>query len=313
MPYEDEEKDQESEFDLTGVMKSRMLDLSFDYVLIVEWLFEGDDRTGQELRDWLQGKVPANKVEYIECRSRAELEARLDRARSEVAVRGIPIVHIEAHGEVPHAGQVPAGFVGPDGNGGRELLEWEQLGDALRPLNIATRFNLLVVGAACYGEGMLLGARGGEPMPFVAAVGYTETVSSLSLRHSLVELYRGLLLNNVELGAAVDEADRQRHFSEDAVLRPTLMTVLLAESFIQGMATSIRKLRKQLSANAVGIVGSRNADPMLVPRARQMLCTELERAWSVMWMREEIPENARRFAIDADRLFEMAIEFADGL
>lgn len=313
MPYEDEEKDQESEFDLTGVLKSRMLDLSFDYVLIVEWLFEGDDRTGQELRDWLQGRVPANKIEYTECRSRAELEARLDRARSEVAIRGIPIVHIEAHGEAPHAGQVPAGFVGPNGNGGCELLEWEHLGDALRPLNIAARFNLLVVGAACYGEGMLLGARGGEPMPFVAAVGYTEAVSSLSLRHSLVELYRGLLLNNVELGAAVDEADRQRHFPEDAVLRPTSMTVLLAESFIQGMAISIRKFRKQLSVNAEGIVGSRDADPTLAPRARQMLCAELERAWSVMWMQEEIPENARRFAIDADRLFEMAIEFADGL
>jgi hypothetical protein len=313
MPYADDETNEGHEFDLTGVLKSRMLDLSFDYVLIVEWLFEGDERTGSGLRDWLQSKIPTSKVEYAQCRSLAELEAQLDRARSEVSARGNPIVHIEAHGEKPHAGQAPAGFVGPDGNGGCELLEWEQLGDVLRPLNVATRFNLLVVGAACYGEGLLLGARGGEPMPFVAAVGYADTVSSLSLRHSLIELYRGLLLNKIELGAAVDEADRQRHFPEDALLRPTSMTVLLAESFIHGAAISIRKLRKQLSAGAGHVAGSRDLDLTLSSGARQTLCTELGRAWSVMWMQGEIPENARRFAIDADRLFELAIEFADGL
>lgn len=313
MPYAEDKTNEGNEFDLTGVLKSRLLDLSFDYVLIVEWLFERDERTGSGLRDWLQCRMPANKVEYTQCRSRAELEVRLDRARSEVSVHGIPIVHIEAHGQAPHAGQVPAGFVGPDGNGDSELLEWEQLGDVLRPLNVATRFNLLVVGAACYGEGLLLGARGGEPMPFVAAVGYTDTVSSLSLRHSLMELYRGLLLNKVELGAAVDEADRQRHFLEDALLRPTSMTVLLAESFIQGAAISIWKRRKQLSTKAGHVAGSQDVDLALSPEARQMLCAELERAWSVMWMQGEIPENARRFAIAADRLFEMAIKFADEL
>ncbi|MFC5580970.1 hypothetical protein [Rhodanobacter terrae] len=313
MPYEDDEKNEEDEFDLTGVLKGRMLDLSFDYVLIVEWLFERDERTGSALRDWLQGKVPAGKVEYAQCRSRAELEVRLDRARNEVSVRGVPIVHIEAHGEKPHAGQAPAGFVGPDGNGGSEFLGWERLGDVLRPLNIAARFNLLVVGAACYGEGLMLGVRGGEPMPFVAVVGYTDTVSSLSLRHSLVELYRALLLNKAELGAAVDDADRQRHFPEDALLRPTSMTVLLAESFVQGIAISIRKLRRQLSAKAGHVDGSQDLDPTLPLEARQMLRAELEHAWSMMWIQKEIPENARRFAIDADRLFEMAIEYADAL
>lgn len=313
MPYEDDEKNEEDEFDVTGVLKSRMLDLSFDYVLIVEWLFEWDERTGSALCDWLQGKMPASKVEYAQCCSRVELEARLDRARSEISLRGIPIVHLEAHGEKPQAEQVSAGFVGPDGNGGSEFLGWERLGDVLRPLNIAARFNLLVVGAACYGEGLMLGVRGGEPMPFVAVVGYTDTVSSLSLRHSFVELYRGLLLNKVELGVAVDEADRERHFPRDALLRPTSMTVLLAESFIQGMAISIRKLRKQLSTKMEPVARSQDLNPRLTHGARQMLRAELEHAWSVMWMQKEIPENAQRFAIDADRLLEVAVEYADGL
>lgn len=311
MTYTDPEE--EEEFDLTEVLKNRMLGLGFDYLLIVEWLFDDDERTGLALHEWLLRKIPAGKVEYALCRSPAELEARLDQARLEVPTRGVPIVHIEAHGEDPSAGQTPSGFVGPDGNGGRELLTWEQLGSILRPLNIASRFNLLVVGAGCYGEGLLLGAQGGEPMPCVAVVGYTDTVSPMSLKHSLMELYYGLLLDKAELGLAVEAADRQHHFPHDAVLRSTSMVVLLAESFIQGTAITVRKMRAQFPLESTDVDGSspKSGLASLPPVAVQFLRHGLESGWSLMWMLQEFPENAPRFAIDADRLIELAIEYAD--
>jgi len=315
MAQQESDEDEEHAFDLTGVLKNPLLDLSFDYLLVVEWLPDEDKRTGSALCDRLQGRVPAGKVEYAPCCTRAEVEARLAQARSDVAVRGIPIVHIEAHGEDAREGPAPRGFVGPDGNGGSELLEWERLGEVLRPLNIATRFNLLVVGAACHGEGVLLGARGGAPMPFVAVVGYTDTIPPMSLRDSLLELYRGLLLHSRELGAAVEEANRERHFPDDAVLRSTSMAVQLAESFIEGTAMRIRRLHEQTGADVGLIAGLQvlNAKPGLSVEARHRLRTRLEDAWAAMWMQHEMPENARRFAIDADRLVAMALEYAGRL
>lgn len=301
--------DEEETFDLSDILKNRMLGLGFDYVLIIEWLFDDDVRTGFSLYEWLSGKLPAGKIEYARCCSTVELEARLDQARHDVPMRGVPIVHIEAHGEAPTSGQTPRGFVGPDGNDGGELLAWERLGDILRPLNVASRFNLLVVGAACYGEGLLLGAPGGKPMPFVAVVGYTDTVSQLSLRDSLLELYRSLLLDKSELGLAVEAADRERHSPEDAVLRPTSMVVLLAESFIQGSAISVEKLRTQFPLESTESPQSGLAS--LSTAALQILRRGLAEAWSLMWMLKEFPENAERFAIDADRLIELAVEYAD--
>lgn len=300
---------EEESFDLSGVLKHRMLGLGFDYILIVEWLFEDDARTGFSLYEWLLDKLPAGKVEYAMCCSLSELEARLEQARRDIPMRGVPIVHIEAHGEDPAPGQTPEGFVGPDGHGGRELLSWERLGDVLRPLNIASRFNLLVVGAACHGEGLILGASGGKPMPFVAVVGYTATVSQLSLKHSLLELYRGLLLDKSELGLAVEAADRERHSPDDAVLRPTSMVVLLAESFIEGLAITARKLRAQfpLESATPPEVGRGS----LSPTALRILRQGLIEAWSLMWMVERFPENAERFAINADQLIQLAIEYAD--
>lgn len=300
---------EEETFDLSGVLKNRMLGLGFDYILIVEWLFDGDARTGYSLYKWLSGKLPAGKIEYARCRSPSELEARLEQARCDLPVRGVPIVHIEAHGEDPTPGQTPGGFFGPDGFNGGELLSWERLGDILRPLNIASRFNLLVVGAACYGEGLILGAPGGKPMPFVAVVGYTGTISQLSLKHSLLELYRSLLLQKSELGLAVEAADREHHSPDDAVLRPTSMVVLLAESFIEGSAIKVRKLRalfplESAEPTEIGLAS-------LSPTALQILRQGLWEAWSLMWMMEQFPENAERFAINVDQLIQLAVEYAD--
>lgn len=300
---------EEEIFDLSSVLKNRMLGLSFDYILIVEWLFDADARTGFSLYEWLSGKLPAGTVEYALCRSPSELEARLTQARCNISVRGIPIVHIEAHGEDPASGQPPGGFVGPDGNSGGLLLSWERLGEILRPLNIASKFNLLVVGAACYGEGLILGAPGGEPMPFVAVVGYTDTISELSLKHSLLELYRSLLLDKLELGLAVEAADRAHHYPDDAVLRQTSMVVLLTESFIEGSAIAVRKLRAQFPLE---LAASPNIGlASLSPKAFQKLRQSVREAWSLMWMMETFPENAERFAINVDQLIQLAIEYAD--
>lgn len=300
---------EEESFDLSSVLKNATLGLGFDYILIVEWLFDHDARTGFILYEWLSGKLPAGKVEYALCSSPSELEARLEQARRDTPTRGVPIVHLEAHGEYAAPGRTPAGFVGPDGNSGGELLSWERLGDILRPLNIASRFNLLVVGAACYGEGLILGAPGGKPMPFVAVVGYTDTISQLSLKHSMLELYRGLLLQKSELGLAVEAADREHHSPNDAILRPTSMVVLLAESFIEGSAITVRKLRAQFPLEAA--VSPKTGLASLSPTALKILRQGLWEAWCLMWMMEQFPENAERFAINADRLIQLAVEYAD--
>lgn len=295
---------QDSEFDLSTVLKQRMLSLRVGYVLIIDWLFTEDDQTGAVLRDRLNEHIPSTKIEYVRCRSAAEVREALQIAIENIDRRGVPIVHLEAHGQAPSRDTPPMGLVGPDDAGGSALLAWDELAGLLRPLNFASRFNLLVVVAACYGEGLMIGAMDGEPMPFVGVVGYTDTVSPLSVKHSLFTLYRELLRQQSELGDSVDVADRERHFPEDAALRLTPMTVLVAESFIEGAARRLRELLDRLRVSP----GATDASALVA--ARTLLGQRLANDWAMLWMFDRFPENESRFAIDIGNLVSLAIDHA---
>lgn len=87
------------------------------------------------------------------------------------------------------------------------------------------------------------------------------------------------------------------------------MVALLAESFIEGAAVAVRKLRAQypLESAALPKIGLAS----LSPTTLQILRQSLREAWSLMWMTDRFPENAERFAIDVDQLIRLAVEYAD--
>jgi hypothetical protein len=134
------------------------LSMSFDYVLILEWLNEEDRRTGEELHQYLQGLgVPTC---LVRCKSADHFRAALERALQNMPARRIPLVHIESHASNPleEVDVWDADF----GMNAAPGLPWTELGDWLSPLNSASGFRLLLVGATCFGFAAIAAMKVGE-------------------------------------------------------------------------------------------------------------------------------------------------------
>lgn len=136
----------------------RPVPVGFDYVLILEWLAEGDARTGAQLDDFL--RTIGFRSEVVVCQSWAHIEHALIAARDAANTKGIPIVHFETHGANPWLGDPAAGIgFGPTLD---SAPIWTRLGPLLAPLNERAGFRLLVVSAACWGSGIIAAIEAGE-------------------------------------------------------------------------------------------------------------------------------------------------------
>ena|SRR5438067_6883985 len=119
--------------------------LTLGVVHVVEWLGDGDAKTGRELFDDLEPLGIASKPEVVvrfwNVRTRDEFLALFDGFETEFKETGrIPLLHIETHGS-------------PDGIGAsdEEYVLWPDLMERLIPLNHMTRLNLVVILGACKG------------------------------------------------------------------------------------------------------------------------------------------------------------------
>ena len=110
--------------DIATIVRAPTLQVSVNYVLIAEWLGADDhDRTGCALAATLTERLGKDRVVFRECASAADVERAIRDALQAIPTRGIPVLHIETHGErLPLDGTLPGGFVGPDGRGGTRVL-----------------------------------------------------------------------------------------------------------------------------------------------------------------------------------------------
>lgn len=300
--------------EIDSIVKSPTLKVDINYVLIIEWLGKDDDRTGRDLAEKLTQKLGSSRALLVQCESAAEVERAISEATGAIATRGVPVLHIEAHGQSPVGGALPSGFVGPDGRGGFELLSWNRLGEAARPLNIATKFNLVLVSAACYGEGSIMGILPFAPLPFIALVGYNGRVAPMSLRHSMVELYRGIF-SGEELASCVAAAHAEHVFDTDSRLTLTSTAMLALRGQIQGLASRLgKKVRGKASkkiarkmAQPHGFRTKQNSPTAINARLPSVARAALESTWRQYFAMDEIPENADRFAIDYDAVIRLAL------
>jgi hypothetical protein len=160
----------------------------FDYVLVLEWLARGEERTGAQLHVFLQCLgIPS---ELVVCQSWDDVRQALEAAASDVQTKGVPVIHLETHGSSPWVGRAEDIAFGPDRSSG---VPWAELGMWLAQLNVASDFRLLFVSAACWGSAVMGAIGGGEyPAPFAFAVGFRTTVGPGRLRDAMKELYRSL-------------------------------------------------------------------------------------------------------------------------
>ena len=159
----------------------------FNSVVVLESLPPGDFRTGTELYD--QILVPAaaadrRTVVLEQVPDMASFRSALSRlAREAKTLPRWPVVHIEAHG---HQG---VGLLLANG----DRLRWEELFQDLAALNLATRFNLLVVVSACWGADLVGILRPDRPAPVWALIGPTSEMPASQLLAAFKALYSELL------------------------------------------------------------------------------------------------------------------------
>jgi hypothetical protein len=112
------------------------ISIKADYVLILEWLNPGDQKTGAMLRDKL--RVQQLPVEFVQCGCSSDVFDALNRAREGIKDRGVPIVHIESHGDNPRDVILKERAFGTH----LDSISWTELGQWMSCLNQASNFNI---------------------------------------------------------------------------------------------------------------------------------------------------------------------------
>ena len=211
---------------------------------------------------------------------------------------------------------MPRGLDGPGEDGLTELLLWETLTDPLRNLNLATRYNLLVVGAACFSLGIILDSKGARPAPYTALIAFDTPVAESSLFDAMKELYWCLLDGNTgsvtSLDKAFESAARDLRFPE----RENMQLVTMID---HGRTAIRRMVRDRLQGEGllthsldIGVAALRANQLSLstlpysnaLVRSLEVAKRACNQAWATWFAFEQISENKQRFSIDVDALIE---------
>jgi hypothetical protein len=171
----------------------------------------------------------------VVCKSSSDIRAAIEQAQRDIPAKGIPVVHIESHGSDPKQSTLKELDFGMNAAPG---LLWTELGDWLAPLNRECQFQLLVIGATCFGFGTIAAMKLYEHVaPFAAVVGFTTSVKENSLHDSMKELYRA-----IEKGAGpsdfVNAAQRELRTGEEIHLTTaTKLAVQVLRGVYEGIST----------------------------------------------------------------------------
>lgn len=276
-----------------------------DRVVVIEWLPANDRKTGEELVQRLADWKGPHGIEFYRC-DRAESVLRALRHVTErVSVKGIPILHIESHG----AGGPQGGISGD----GKELLSWHQLRAPLRELNIATRFQLLVVGAACYGDGFIWGIGEIAASPFLACIGFPREVSVSAVFDVLLEFYRALLVRHENIEDAVASAQQESHDPKKEYLRFTTARSLLIEALNSQFKRDAALSTKERFARDVSLTAQFGIQRGKAASYSRVVASD---EWSSVAAADKLttkilaldlfPENRKRFDVDIKALMREA-------
>lgn len=159
-------------------------------VVIIDVLAASDLQTARRLFDdltHLRDQEGAAYVQYFKANTKTELVAILDAVRSATLSGFKPILHFEAHGSKENGLQIG---VGP------ENISWQELGEKLREINIASRNSIGIVMAACFGFEQLEAIDILQPCPYNFLIGPPEEVQSGFIDDRMSLVYRELFASH---------------------------------------------------------------------------------------------------------------------
>ncbi len=168
-----------------------MSNLKFNKISIIESLRDCDRKTGEELSfdlDYLdEFKKKDILIEYVQVSNKDELISHINYLEKDAQENGIfPILQIEAHGVDDKENlQLKSG-----------TISWLELEPVFRNLNIASKCNLLVVMATCYGSYVNCQISMLDRAPFWGLIGTPDTIMPEQILNSMTRFYSSL--NNGE-------------------------------------------------------------------------------------------------------------------
>lgn len=163
---------------------------SFDKIYVIQSLnaLSGDRLTGNELYEeviqFFPIKYPDKKVQFFDVNTKDELLSTLDYIEDECERLGFrPIIHFEAHGQSSRFGLAL--------NSGS--VDWPDLYPKLAMINIASKWNLFVTMAACFGSYAMILINPLYPAPFKAIIGSFDEIGERDLYIGYNSFYAELL------------------------------------------------------------------------------------------------------------------------
>ncbi len=202
--------------DLTRTLTQR---IGFNYVLIIEWLDPYEQRTGALLSQHLKNAGVSCRLAI--CNSADVVRQCLQEVLRRIPEWGVPAVHVETHGEEP-SDDLEADVVFGVGDG--PFLSWSELGELLAPINAASGFQLLLVGAACHGAAAMGTMNPNSHVaPYAVCLGFNTEVIDDSVLSSMSQIYTSLLVEGHEIRKAVELAEAAMRPGESIDWRTSVM------------------------------------------------------------------------------------------
>jgi hypothetical protein len=273
---------------------------------IIESVGEKDKGVGLELMARLRrkgGKLAEFPIEHHDVIDRDELAAVLSNIYHKEARFGLaPILHFEAHG-------APEGLILRDrGKTGGKTVPWNELADRLRPINIASRFNLLAVFSCCEGIHQIGVLDTENVCPFCAVVGCEGGILTAELLDGYEQFYE-ILINEGKarkaeraLQAAVTKSadTRFRFFTCERAFRTVCKSIKAHNRGPATRAQEIPQLRRELDRQRAlhgNLTPSTDAEIEVIRKNAET--KTLQDYFRKFYGVAEIPENLNRFNFDA--------------
>lgn len=211
-----------------------MPDFHVSKIVIVDSLGESEFQTGAEIEKFISQKFTEHRIPISVERYSVTWAGdfiNLIAYLAEDAKYNFPLLHIEMHGD-PHEGLIFAN---------NSYLRWEEVGKALAPLNLATRFNLVCIFSACYGAYFTKSLLVNYAAPCFALIAPEEEVDPGEIHRAFRTLYHHFAVSR-DLGQAADL------LAKEVPIPGGWFDITMSEWFYQ----VLRKFTKEL-ASAAGI------------------------------------------------------------
>ncbi len=266
-----------------------------DYVLVIERLAPKDPKTGSQLVSRWNEAHPDHAMTLQVCSRSSQIIDAIHQAAADIPAKGIPLIHIEAHGSrwMAESGNLLLGVEG-------DVLQWGDLWDALREVNLKSNFNLMVFAATCFGaeaqRGIIQDALAGQdirPLSFMATTGFDGKIFPEPLLASERIFYEALLLDGAELEAATLKANEI--LSVDTKLIPMWSLKALDDAISKFFTSSEENDARYLelfrqNSNPNGI-----SERQFLSDIKSFEQKSVEKILSDFLSLETFPENKRRF------------------